>query len=68
LSGPDLTQNRPSNDKVEKIRNRFFHDDRDLRPRSQCDAGQTRKRLYMKGRWNWSTRRFALPAGAGERH
>ena len=30
------------------IDNRFSHDDRDLQLKSQADAGQARKRLYMK--------------------
>jgi hypothetical protein len=31
------------------IRNRFSHDDSDLELKSPTDAGQARKRLYMKG-------------------
>ena len=36
--------------KLENIRNRFTHDDRDLHLKSPTDAGQAWKRLYMKGR------------------
>jgi hypothetical protein len=50
LSGPDLTQNRPSLIKRKNIRNRFSHDDRDLQLGSQAATGQARKRLYMKSR------------------
>jgi hypothetical protein len=47
LSGPDLTQNRPSYDEWKNIRNRFSHDDRDLQLKSLRDTGQARKRLYI---------------------
>jgi 3D (Asp-Asp-Asp) domain-containing protein len=47
---PGSDPNRPTDDKLENIRNRFSHDDRDLQLRAQADAGQTRKRLYIKGR------------------
>jgi len=34
--------------KWKNIRNRFYHDERDLQLSSQAATGQTRKRLYMK--------------------
>src|SRR5882762_10269012 len=36
--------------KWKNIRNRLSHGDRNLQLGSPCDAGQARKRLYMKGR------------------
>jgi hypothetical protein len=38
--------------KWKNIRNRFCHDDRDLQLRSQADAGQTPKRLYIDAHEN----------------
>jgi hypothetical protein len=36
--------------KRKNIRNLFYHDDKDLQLTSQADAGQARKRQYMKSR------------------
>jgi hypothetical protein len=38
--------------KLKNIRNRFFHDERDLQLRPQADTGQIPKRLYIDAHEN----------------